>query len=78
MHATMFNTFATDGLNSLQTKTVCTCTVYQLQILVYIFQSIEHSTLQFKMQIHAVCSAADSAVFQFCYLFDFTLFVFSH
>jgi len=35
MHATMFNTFAPDVLNSLQNKNMCTCTVHQLRILVY-------------------------------------------
>jgi len=32
MHATMFNTFAPDVLNSLQNKKMCTCTVHQRQI----------------------------------------------
>jgi len=35
-YVTMFDTFAPDVLNSLQKKKMCTCTVHQLWILVYI------------------------------------------
>jgi len=62
MHATMFNTFAPDVLNYLQNKKMCTCTAHQLQILVYIPKHWAQYTLQFKMWVYAIRSAADNAV----------------
>jgi len=52
-HASMFNTFAPDVLNSLQNKNWCTCTVRQLRILVsfddYYFSKALH-TVHFTVQ----------------------------
>jgi len=59
MHATMFNIFAADALNSLQNKKWCTCNVHQLRILVYFRKQhwLQH-TSQFKMLIYAIRYAA--------------------
>jgi len=43
----------------------------------FIFQSTEHSTLQFKMRVYAVSSVAGNTLFQLRYLFDFTLCFFT-
>jgi len=79
MHATMFNTFAPDMLNSLQNKKMCTCALHQLQIIVFFSKTL--STVQcsqFKMQIYGVRSTVVNALSLIRYLFVFTLFVFSH
>jgi len=80
MHATMFNTFSPNVLNSLQNKKMkmCTCTVHQIQILVCIPEYWAQYTSQFKMQVYAIHCTVDNALFQLRYLFDFTLFVCSH
>ena len=54
------------------------CTVPQLQILVLFPKHRTQYTSQFKMQIYVIHCAVDNALVQLRYLFDFTLFVFSH
>jgi len=57
---------------------MCTYTAHKLRILVHILKHWAQYTSQFKMQIYAIYSTADNVLFQLRYLFDFTLFVFSH
>jgi len=75
MHATVFNTFVPDVLNSLQNKKSAPVLSTNFEFSFY-FRSTEHSTLHsLKYGCMLYVGLWTVYCFQFRYLFDFTFFL---
>jgi len=75
MHATVFNTFVPDVLNSLQNKKSAPVLSTNFEFSFY-FLSTEHSTLHsLKYGCMLYVGLWTVYCFQFRYLFDFTFFL---